>query len=146
MATLRSCRIARVPRVDSILRSTPRPYQCFSYLKRDPVPHHFSTSSIRRDERSSGDKGPFRSRLRLALQRTKVQWYPIPVGLGIGFLGFAQLYRQQRQQQAESQRYEEEGDGGHGPEGDQGDKGRPKKRKRIRPSGPWWVHCTLNPE
>ena len=145
MATLSSRGVPRVRRVNSVLRLTPRPYQCFPCLKRDCVPRHFSTSSVRRDEGSRGERGPFRSRLRLALQRTKVQWYPIPIGLGIGFLGFTQLYRQQRQQQGEVQRTEEEEDGEHSPERDQGGKGRPKKRKRIRPSGPWYVHNALDP-
>lgn len=134
-------------RIDNILgqalrRSRPTtPYQCVFCQHRTGAPRHFSVSSIRRDAGHSGKKGPFGSRLREALQRTKVQWYPIPVGLGIGFLGFAQLYRQHQQQKRENLRQEEEEDGGYGPEVDnEGKGGKPKKRKRIRPSGPWYIH------
>ncbi|KAI9848808.1 MAG: phosphatidylserine decarboxylase 1 [Thelocarpon superellum] len=79
----------------------------------------------------------FFARLRAALSATKVEWYPIPVGLGIGFLGLAQFYRvQQREKHAredeESHRNAQDG-------GEDGGLGRPKKRKRIRPSGPWQV-------
>ena len=38
-------------------------------------------------------KDSFGTRLRKALAETKIKWYPIPVGLGIGFIGLAQLYR-----------------------------------------------------
>ncbi|KAJ5786694.1 Phosphatidylserine decarboxylase-like protein [Penicillium pulvis] len=36
------------------------------------------------------------SRLRFALRNTKVEWYPIPVGLGIGLLGLLHFYKSQR--------------------------------------------------
>ncbi|KAI9809792.1 MAG: hypothetical protein M1825_000225 [Sarcosagium campestre] len=86
------------------------------------------------------DAGSFGSRLRAALGKTKVEWYPIPVGLGIGFLGIAQFYRIRRREENAREKEsllvegEAEAEGGH-PEG----RGRPKKRKRIRPSGPWQV-------
>lgn len=126
----------------ALTRSRPRtPYQCVFCQHRTGAPRHFSVSSIRREAGHNGEKGPFRTRLRTALQRTKVQWYPIPVGLGIGFLGFVQLYRRQQEQKREKLRQEEEEAGGYGPEGDNDSKGgKPKKRKRIRPSGPWYIH------
>lgn len=78
---------------------------------------------------SSGES--YGSRLGKAWRGTRIQWKPIPIGLGIGFLGFTQLYRVQ---QREKRRQEEEellaSDGGE-PEGPGG---RPKKRKKIRPT------------
>lgn len=38
----------------------------------------------------------FTFKLRRALRNTRVQWRPIPVALGVGFLGIFQLYRIQR--------------------------------------------------
>ena len=79
-------------------------------------------------------KESWTSRLRSA----KVEWKPIPIALGVSFLGAFQLYRINRRQHAEEEwrhradhpeEYEEESDAA----------GRPKKRKRIRPSGPWTV-------
>ncbi|KAK3370128.1 phosphatidylserine decarboxylase proenzyme 1 mitochondrial precursor [Podospora didyma] len=61
-------------------------------------------------------------------ENEKFHWYPIPVALGVGFLGVVQFYkvytREQEKQQAEE---------------DKGSESRPKKRPRIRPDGPWQV-------
>ena len=69
----------------------------------------------------------FSSRLRTALRNSKIQWYQIPVGLGIGFLGLVQFYkvstREARKQEAESQ--------------DEAGGSRPGARARVRPDGPW---------
>ncbi|KAL9128295.1 MAG: hypothetical protein Q9217_003000 [Psora testacea] len=93
----------------------------------------FSTSA----RRSKQDSGPFRTRLRAALRDTKIQWKPIPVSLGIGFLGLVQFYRvrkrEKRRQEEEDFALEEE----QRSEGEQ--RARPRRRKRIRPSGPWQV-------
>ncbi|CAI6336737.1 unnamed protein product [Periconia digitata] len=79
-------------------------------------------------------KESFRSRLNAALKNTKVKWEPIPIALGIGFLGVYQFYRvQRREKHSQSQ-------AGSDTENDGEDQqGRPKKRERIRPSGPWTV-------
>ena len=91
----------------------------------------FSTSVRARQEQHQ-NKGPFRTRLRTALRDTNVQWkYRIPIGLGIGFLGAVQFYRVQER---EKKRRQEEQDA---LELAEDSKGRPRKRKRIRPSGPW---------
>ena len=91
----------------------------------------FSTSARARQEQHQ-NKGPFRTRLRTAFGDTKVQWkYRIPVGLGIGFLGAVQFYRVQER---EKKRHQAEQDA---LESTKDSKGRPRKRKRIRPSGPW---------
>ncbi|KZF24135.1 phosphatidylserine decarboxylase [Xylona heveae TC161] len=87
----------------------------------------FTFSSRRLDQRQ---KETFRSRLAAALKRTKIQWYPIPVGLGIGFLGLLQFYKVRER---EGQRSIE---GGSFPAGDED---QPPKRRKIRPSGPWQV-------
>lgn len=68
----------------------------------------------------------FGSRLGSALRSTKVQWYPIPVGLGVGFLGLVQFYKTQAREK-ERREQEEAGEPGS----------RPKKRERTRPEGPW---------
>ena len=74
----------------------------------------------------------FRSRLRPALKNTKIKWYPIPVGVGIGFLGLVQFYRvQAREKKNRDEQEARDSDGEVEP-------GKPKKRKRIRPSGPWY--------
>ncbi|KAL6720413.1 phosphatidylserine decarboxylase 1 [Lecanora helva] len=96
----------------------------------------FSTSTRAKQEQR-GDNGPFRTRLRTALRRTKVQWKPIPIGLGIGFLGLFQFYRirerEKRRKDNDISRSQDD------PGNEEEYQGRPKKRQRIRPSGPWQV-------
>ncbi|ORY71892.1 phosphatidylserine decarboxylase-domain-containing protein [Pseudomassariella vexata] len=95
----------------------------------------FTTSpraSFRQSAPTRQNREKFRSKLGSALKNTKVQWYPIPVGLGIGFLGLVQFYKTQAR---EKERIEREAE-----EGQPGEPGaRPKKRPRIRPDGPWQV-------
>jgi phosphatidylserine decarboxylase len=93
-------------------------------------------------------KESFGTRLRKALSETKIKWYPIPVGLGIGFIGLAQLYRvnerekARREEEWEDDRYvRSTGSGENGSDGDS--EGRPKRRPRIRPTGPWFVYPEL---
>jgi phosphatidylserine decarboxylase len=62
------------------------------------------------------------------MRNTKIQWYQIPVGLGIGFLGLVQFYKVSSR---ERERLEME-------DGQDGTR-TPKKRARIRPDGPWQV-------
>ncbi|KAK9414397.1 putative Phosphatidylserine decarboxylase proenzyme 1, mitochondrial [Seiridium unicorne] len=77
----------------------------------------------------SQQKERFGSRLGSALRNTKVQWYPIPIGLGIGFLGFVQFYKTQARERERLEQEAAEVESGT----------RPKKRPRIRPDGPWQV-------
>ena len=101
------------------------------YLERTPA-RHFSASFRHFAPAQSSES--YGSRLGKAWRNTRIQWKPIPVGLGIGFLGFTQLYRVQ---QREKRRQQEEDELSSGePEGPGG---RPKKRKKVRPSGPWTV-------
>ncbi|KAJ0167759.1 Phosphatidylserine decarboxylase proenzyme 1, mitochondrial [Colletotrichum tanaceti] len=69
----------------------------------------------------------FSSRLRHALKNSKVQWYQIPVGVGIGFLGLVQFYKVSSREREKQER-------------DDVQDGAPlKKRAKIRPDGPWQV-------
>ncbi|PYH96742.1 phosphatidylserine decarboxylase [Aspergillus ellipticus CBS 707.79] len=72
-------------------------------------------------------RSTFGSRLRFALRNTKVEWYPIPIGLGIGLIGLLQFYKAQR---AERERVEREVAG-------ESEKAPP--RPKVRLSGPWQV-------
>ncbi|XXH00463.1 tau 95 subunit of transcription factor TFIIIC [Hypoxylon texense] len=86
------------------------------------APFHRSSQKWQNNER-------FGSRLRSALRDTKVRWYPIPVGLGIGFLGFVQFYKTQAREKERIEQEASEFDGA----------ARPRRRQRIRPDGPWQV-------
>lgn len=98
------------------------------------------SATVRFYRQSHDGRESFGTRLRRALGETKIKWYPIPVGLGIGFLGLAQLYRVNEREKAR-RREEEENDAYLRIVGEDGidSEGRPRKRKRVRPSGPWLV-------
>jgi phosphatidylserine decarboxylase len=58
------------------------------------------------------------------VQDSRIRWYPIPVGLGVGFLGLVQFYKvytREQEKQAEDGDFDQ----------------RPKRRPRVRPDGPW---------
>src|SRR2546423_1808012 len=65
----------------------------------------FTTSRYLFEKQQQHRKESFRSRLSEALRNTRIEWKPIPIGLGIGFLGLLQFARVQ---QREKQRQEEE--------------------------------------
>ncbi|KAJ6789747.1 hypothetical protein PWT90_05747 [Aphanocladium album] len=69
-----------------------------------------------------GQRPRFSQRLGDALRKTKITWYHIPVGLGVGFLGFVQFYKVQARER-------ERQEGGE----------KPRPRARITPDGPWQV-------
>jgi phosphatidylserine decarboxylase len=101
------------------------------------------TSSPRYYQKRSDYKESFGTRLRRALGETRIKWYPIPVGVGIGFLGLAQLYRINNRETAKRREENSEDDGyvytkGEGENGNRD--GKPRKRERIRPTGPWCVY------
>ncbi|KAH6626814.1 phosphatidylserine decarboxylase-domain-containing protein [Chaetomium sp. MPI-SDFR-AT-0129] len=92
----------------------------------------FSRAASRRGPPSQRAPGrrPFsqqshRPRADSKVNGSKLRWYPIPVGLGVGFLGLVQFYKVYRREQEK----QEDGEPGQ----------RPKKRPRIRPDGPWQV-------
>ncbi|KAL6862322.1 phosphatidylserine decarboxylase domain-containing protein [Trichoderma novae-zelandiae] len=74
----------------------------------------------------SGKRPKFSQRLGEALRNSKITWYQIPVGLGIGFLGLVQFYKVSARER-EKQRQEQEGITS------------PKPRPKVRPDGPWQV-------
>lgn len=80
---------------------------------------HFSSSN-------SGKRPKFSQRLGEALRNSKIQWYQIPVGLGIGFLGLVQFYKVSAREKKQRELEEVQEDGP-----------KPAKRARIRPDGPW---------
>ncbi|KAJ5948167.1 Phosphatidylserine decarboxylase-like protein [Penicillium verhagenii] len=71
------------------------------------------------------------SRLGFALRNTKVEWYPIPVGLGIGLLGLLHFYKSHRADRDRALR-EEAGEGWE-------NGNRPPRRPRVVPTGSWQV-------
>lgn len=97
--------------------------------------HPFSTS--RPLARATHRKESFGSRLGKAWRRTPVKWKPIPVALGIAFLGVFQFYRiQERERKKQEEEWLQEHHNGD----EEGEiRGRRRKRERIRPSGPWSV-------
>jgi phosphatidylserine decarboxylase len=104
----------------------------------------FFSSSGKLYRKQAGYKESFGTRLRKALGETKIKWYPIPIGVGIGFLGLGQFYRVNKREKARRHEEEFEDDGsvrfsGSGRDGDGGQGGRPRRRERIRPTGPWFV-------
>ena len=90
-------------------------------------------SATQRQQQSEQKQDPFRKRLRTALDSTQIVWRPIPLALGIVFLGCFQLYRVQVREQ---QKIDDEWARTHG-NGDPDS--RPKRRHIIKPSGPWSV-------
>ncbi len=95
--------------------------QRYTFSSRFPISPRLYSNGARPSQ------GTFRARLRTALQKTKVEWRPIPITLGIGFLGAIQFYRVRKRAQDRDRAEEEE----------EKQSQRPAKRKRIRPSGPW---------
>lgn len=105
-------------------------------------PRQFSTTSWKQNykenynnhsqnnQNNQNNQSKFGSRLRYALRNTKVEWYPIPVGVGIGLLGLLHIYRIRRNER----RLQEKEASGEAWENEQ-----PLPRRRIRPSGPWQV-------
>ena len=78
-------------------------------------------------------RASFAQRLREALSKTKIEWYPIPIGLGIGYLAFAHFRKVARRRVDD-----DEDDAAVVEEEDPNQ----KKRRRIRPDGPWYVYTS----
>ncbi|KAJ6263571.1 hypothetical protein Dda_2135 [Drechslerella dactyloides] len=83
--------------------------------------------TARRSYASSPHQKSFFERLRTAWNDTPIKWYPIPVGLGITFLGFKHYLdvMERERQIAEDERQSMD----------------PKdpRRRKVRPTGPWQV-------
>jgi phosphatidylserine decarboxylase len=98
----------------------------------------YSHSHEQRRQNQRQHQEPFGQRLRQALRNTKIEWYQIPIGLGIGFLGFFHFYRLRRRENA----LEQDAQARSGVQVDDEDPRSRKRRQRIRPSGPWSVFST----
>ncbi|KAJ5226308.1 Phosphatidylserine decarboxylase-like protein [Penicillium chermesinum] len=98
-----------------------------------PDVRHFSKSRkhYKDNRHEPPNRGGFGSRLRFALRNTKVEWYPIPVGLGIGLLGILHFYKSQRTERDRALQDTAAEDWENG--------GRPPRRPRVVPSGGWQV-------
>ncbi|KIW54558.1 phosphatidylserine decarboxylase [Exophiala xenobiotica] len=86
----------------------------------------FTCTSRRCKEDRQNHEESFSSRLGKAWRATRIEWKPIPIGLGIGFLGLVQFMRIRNR----------EGGAQEGP--GETDGKRPPKRERIYPTGGGW--------
>ncbi|KAK5100385.1 phosphatidylserine decarboxylase 1 [Lithohypha guttulata] len=92
-------------------------------------PFSSSRQTWRQDPGPNSRSGEdFTSRAGRAWRNTKIEWKPIPIALGIGFLGFWQFLRIQRREAADA-----EGDAEPVP-----------RRERIRPSGGGWQVAVMS--
>ncbi|KAG5929035.1 hypothetical protein E4U42_007346 [Claviceps africana] len=89
-----------------------------------------SPVAVRNFSTNSGRRPRFSHRLSEALRKSKITWYHIPVGVGIGFLGLLQFYKVTARE--ERKRREDAEASGNAD-------GQPRGRPRIRPDGPWQV-------
>ncbi|KAK4556777.1 phosphatidylserine decarboxylase 1 [Recurvomyces mirabilis] len=117
------------------------------------IPHHLLRSAIRHHplplptrrishartfhQTSRHRKESFASRASTAWRSTKTVWRPIPIALGVAFLGVFQFYRIQSRESRKQQ--EEWRNRSEHPEEYETSTLRPKRRERIVPSGPWTV-------
>jgi len=147
VVTMQSKQIERVICVQRVLRLRPSsgkslpsplsvqaPWVC---RHSGSSPRKFTSSAHHYECQQQYSRGSFSSRARTAWRGTKIEWYPIPVGLGIGFLGFGQLYRVRQREKAREAGEEDER--ALPAPGDNGEGGKPKKGRKIRPSGPWYA-------
>jgi phosphatidylserine decarboxylase len=121
------------------LYATSVPHRSDPYLRRQPrIPapcRTFSSSTQRYQQQRR--KETFRARLGTALRNTKTEWYWIPATAGIAFVGGLQSYRMYSTAKAKQE--EEDDASTYSDEYEQEPGKKPKKRKRIKPSGPWYI-------
>ena len=153
-----SIRTRRLSTSTPLLKGTPflhrRPWFPLSprtsrlYSTSSGGPNTQTSGGVGSDNGSSGssgssggsDKGSkrtgFGQRLRQALSKTKLEWYPIPIGLGISFLAYSQLRKASTVEETGNNVGVEE-------------ETTRKKKKTIRPDGPWYKspnhHTLTNP-
>lgn len=102
-------------------RAIPRCSSCTARRIFSFNPYRKPSPAWIRDFSSSGGKRPQPGD---APKKDKIQWYPIPVGLGIGVVGLVQFYKVSAREK-ERQREAEEGPA-------------PKARPRVKLEGPWY--------
>lgn len=98
----------------------------FSARRRRPNPNVFP---VRLFSQRSQQRPRFSSRLRAALRDSKIQWYQLPIGVGIGFVGLMQFYKVTKREREKEERGEVSDATGK----------KVISRERIRPDGPWQV-------
>ncbi|KAK5945747.1 phosphatidylserine decarboxylase 1 [Knufia obscura] len=123
----RTC-IYRRHRPTTHLFSSCRQQQFSSTIARQALQRRTFTSSQRVHRQAPGEGENFTKRAGKAWRNTKIEWKPIPIVLGIAFLGAFQLYRIQRREAADAQP----------------DTGPVPKRDRIRPSGGGWQVAVMS--
>lgn len=104
----------------------------------------FFSSSTKLYRQKPNYNESFGTRLRKRLGETKIKWFHIPVGLGIGFIGLSQGYRvYEREKARREEEWEDDGfvrSTGNGENGsDRDSEATPKRRPRVKPTGPWYV-------
>lgn len=112
------------PRISTFPSPRPHVYQQFSIATKRALQKRAFSTSRRSWKQTSGEGEKFTTRAGRAWRNTKIEWKPIPIALGVGFLGFWQFLRIQRREQEAA-----DAEGGVGPV---------PKRERIRPSGGGW--------
>ena len=113
-----------------------------NYFRRRPnfkpavgVPGQVCKRKIHTDARSEEGGGPsgnrfWWGRLRRALRATRVEWYPIPIGLGVAYVAFAHLRKMRERGWGTTP---------PSPEGD-GQPPQVKKPGDVKVHGPWQVY------
>lgn len=100
-------------------------------MRQRPAQRRSFTSSPRAYRQrvpSQGEKESFTSRAGKAWRNTRIEWKPIPIALGIAFLGAFQLYRIRRREATDADL----------------DVGQIPRRERIRPSGGGWQVAVMS--
>jgi hypothetical protein len=84
---------SRVSYLPSYFRPRSRALSNSWYNRSQPTnaPPQICKRKLHTDSRDDPDKGRFWTRVRRALRATKVEWYPIPIGLGVAYIAFAHL-------------------------------------------------------
>lgn len=119
----RSCLYRRHPILfEPALHAQPCRFTPLLTSSRHQLQRRTFTSSRRSWKQESGKGESFTKRAGRAWRDTKIEWKPIPVALGIGFLGVWQFWRIQKREAADAD----------------GQTGSVPKRDRIRPSGGGW--------
>lgn len=94
-----------------------------SYPKNVSRQTYFATRWIQPTRRVQGRRLFSQQQTKRPRPGNKIEWYPIPIALGVGFLGLMQGYKvYTREEKPEDETLEP----------------KPKKRARIRPDGPWY--------
>ncbi|KAK3997630.1 phosphatidylserine decarboxylase-domain-containing protein [Cladorrhinum sp. PSN332] len=97
--------------------------------QRTPVNSYRLSKSLRRPlpngRRPFSQQQSHRPKADSKVHDSRIRWHPIPVALGVGFLGLFQFYRISTREEVKQDDVEPSK--------------RPKKRPRVRPDGPWQV-------